>query len=142
MSNKNKDGLKKIYLFKSADYQFAEIDLSDNTLLLGESGVGKTTLMRAILFFYTMDNSSSALNINTESKKSFNQWYFQERNSHLVYEYYKEGNPFLFVVSNSGHLHYTFIEMSNSNIGVKNLFLKGNNPVTLEELNENIEKTF
>jgi len=140
MNNVEKDGLKKIYLFKSADYQFAEIDLSDNTLLLGESGVGKTTLMRAILFFYTMDGSSSALNINTESKKSFNQWYFQEHNSHIVYEYYKEGNPFLFVVSNSGNLHYTFIEMSKNDIGVKELFLEGRDPVTLEKLNENIEK--
>ena len=140
MNNAEKDGLKKIYLFKSADYQFAEIDLSDNTLLLGESGVGKTTLMRAILFFYTMDGSSSALNINTESKKSFNQWYFKEHNSHIVYEYYKEGNPFLFVVSNSGNLHYTFIEMSKSDRGVKELFLEGRDPVTLEQLNENIEK--
>ncbi len=47
----NSDGLKKIYLIKSAGYEFAEIDIADNTLLLGESGVGKTTLMRAVLFF-------------------------------------------------------------------------------------------
>ena len=140
MNNIEKDGLKKIYLFKSADYQFAEIDLRDNTLLLGESGVGKTTLMRAILFFYTMDSSSSALNINTESKKSFNQWYFKEYNSHIVYEYYKDGNPYLFVVSSVGKLHYTFVEMSKNDIGVKELFLDGKNPVTLEQLNENIEK--
>ena len=46
------DGLKKIYLIKSAGYEFNEIDLRDNTLLLGESGVGKTTIMRAVLFFY------------------------------------------------------------------------------------------
>jgi len=140
MTNIEKDGLKKIYLFKSADYQFAEIDLSDNTLLLGESGVGKTTLMRAILFFYTMDTSSSVLNINTESKKSFNQWYFQERNSHIVYEYYKDENPYLFIVSRSSNLHYTFLDVTNSEITVRDLFLEGREPVTLEKLNENIEK--
>jgi len=140
MTNIEKDGLKKIYLFKSADYQFAEIDLSDNTLLLGESGVGKTTLMRVILFFYTMDTSSSVLNINTESKKRFNQWYFQERNSHIVYEYYKDENPYLFIVSRSSNLHYTFLDMTNSEITVRDLFLEGREPVTLEKLNENIEK--
>ncbi len=140
MSSKEIDGLKKIYLFKSADFQFADIDLSDNALFLGESGVGKTTLMRAILFFYTMDFSSSALNINTESKKNFRQWYFKEPNSHIVYEYFKDGKPFLFAVSSSGKLHYTFIEMSRDDIGVKELFLDGLEPVTLEKLHENIEK--
>ena len=135
-----KDGLKKIYLFKSADYQFAEIDISDNTLLLGESGVGKTTLMRAILFFYTMDSSSTLLNINTESKKSFTQWYFQEPNSHVVYEYQKENQRYLFIVSNSGKLHYRFVEMSQDNVDVRGLFLDGNEPVTLEKLTENIER--
>jgi len=140
MNSQRQNGLKKIYLFKSADYQFSEVDLSDNTLLLGESGVGKTTLMRAILFFYTMDSTSSMLNINRESKKSFNEWYFQERNSHIVYEYYKEEKPYLFVVSRSSNLHYTFIEMNNGDISVKDLFLRGSEPATLEVLNENIEK--
>lgn len=52
MSSLHTNGLKKIYLLNSADYQFTEIDLSENTLLLGESAVGKTTLMRAIFFLY------------------------------------------------------------------------------------------
>ena len=78
--NKNYDGLKKVYLIKSADYQFAEIDLTQNTLLLGDSGVGKTTLMRAVLFFYTMDYSNTMLNINSETKKPFIEWYFKFNN--------------------------------------------------------------
>ena len=135
----NKDGLKKIYLIKSAGYEFSEIDLSDNTLLLGESGVGKTTIMRAVLFFYTMDYSDAALNINPDTKKSFNQWYFKEHNSHVVYEYTKGESRFLFIVNRGVKLHYTFVDMTNATLGVKDLFLEGDMPVDLEKLNENIQ---
>ncbi|MEA1955752.1 MAG: ATP-binding protein, partial [Campylobacterota bacterium] len=137
----NKDGLKKIYLIKSAGYEFAEINLENNTLLLGESGVGKTTIMRAVLFFYTMDYSDSLLNLNSDTKKSFNDWYFREYNSHIVYEYTKDDNIFLFVVSKSGKLHYTFIDITNSTLGVKEIFINEKKPVNFEKLNENIQKT-
>jgi len=136
----SKDGLKKIYLIKSAGYEFNEIDLKDNTLLLGESGVGKTTIMRAVLFFYTMDYSDSILNLTSDTKKSFNDWYFREHNSHLVYEYTKGESRFLFVVSKSGKLHYSFIDMTNSTLNVKELFVEENRPVTLEKLNEKVQK--
>ncbi len=135
----NIDGLKKIYLIKSADYQYAEIDLTDNTLLLGESGVGKTTLMRAILFFYTMDYSDTILNLNPDTKIPFNQWYFKEPNSHIVYEYTKDESRFLFVVSKSGNLHYTFVDMTNTSLNVKDIFLQKNRPLNIEELNEVIQ---
>ena len=118
----SRDGLKKIYLIKSAGYEFSEVDLSDNTLLLGESGVGKTTRMRAALFFYTMDYSDAALNINPDTKKSFNQWYFREHNSHIVYEYTKDESRFLFIVSRSVKLHYTFVDLTNSSLTIKELF--------------------
>ena len=134
------DGLKKIYLIKSAGYEFNEIDLQENTLLLGESGVGKTTIMRAVLFFYTMDYSDGILNLTSDTKKSFNDWYFREHNSHLVYEYTKGSSRFLFVVSKSGKLHYSFIDMTNASFDVKELFIDDNRPVNLEKLNEKIQK--
>ncbi|PHS39379.1 MAG: hypothetical protein COB07_06390 [Sulfurovum sp.] len=134
------DGLKKIYLIKSAGYEFNEIDLRENTLLLGESGVGKTTIMRAVLFFYTMDYSDSILNLTSDTKKSFNDWYFREHNSHLVYEYTKAESRFLFVVSKGGKLNYTFIDMTNASLNVKDLFVDENRPVTLEKLNEKVQK--
>ncbi|MEO1953711.1 MAG: ATP-binding protein [Campylobacterales bacterium] len=136
----NKDGLKKIYLIKSAGYEFADIDISDNTLLLGESGVGKTTLMRAVLFFYTMDYSDSVLNLTSETKKSFNDWYFKEHNSQIIYEYTKGQNRYLFVVSKTSKLHYTFIDITSQDIGVRELFIDANKPVNFEKLNENIQK--
>lgn len=136
----NKDGLKKIYLIKSAGYEFNEIDLRENTLLLGESGVGKTTIMRAVLFFYTMDYSDSILNLTSDTKKSFNDWYFREHNSHLVYEYTKAESRFLFVVSKGGKLNYSFIDITNASLSVKDLFVDENRPVTLEKLNEKVQK--
>ncbi len=136
----SRDGLKKIYLIKSAGYEFNEIDLRENTLLLGESGVGKTTIMRAVLFFYTMDYSDSILNLTSDTKKSFNDWYFREHNSHLVYEYTKAESRFLFVVSKGGKLNYTFIDMTNASLNVKDLFVDENRPVTLEKLNEKVQK--
>lgn len=136
----SRDGLKKIYLIKSAGYEFNEIDLRENTLLLGESGVGKTTIMRAVLFFYTMDYSDSILNLTSDTKKSFNDWYFREHNSHLVYEYTKAESRFLFVVSKGGKLNYTFIDMTNATLNVKDLFIEEHRPVTLEKLNEKVQK--
>ncbi len=136
----SKDGLKKVYLIKSAGFEFSEIDLTDNTLLLGESGVGKTTIMRAVLFFYTMDYSDSILNLTSDTKKSFNDWYFKEHNSHVVYEYTKGDSRFLFVVNKSGKLHYTFIDITNSSLGVRELFIDEKMPINLEKLNENIQR--
>jgi len=136
----SKDGLKKVYLIKSAGYEFVEIDIADNTLLLGESGVGKTTLMRAVLFFYTMDYSDSVLNLTSETKKSFNDWYFREHNSHIIYEYTRDDNKYLFIVSKTSKLHYTFIEITNLTIGVRDIFIDKNMPVNFEKLNETIQK--
>ncbi|MDF1875491.1 ATP-binding protein, partial [Sulfurimonas sp. SAG-AH-194-I05] len=136
----NKNGLKKVYLIKSAGYEFAEIDIAQNTLLLGESGVGKTTIMRAVLFFYTMDYSDSVLNLTSDTKKSFNDWYFKEYNSHLVYEYDREESRFLFVVSKTGKINYTFIDITNTELDVEKLFIDDAMPVTLEKLNEKIQK--
>lgn len=133
------DGLKKLYLVKSAGFEYEEIDLESNTLLLGESGVGKTTIMRAVLFFYTMDYADSTLNINPDTKKSFNDWYFKEHNSHLVYEYTKGESRFLFIVSKSGKLHYSFVDLTSASMSVQELLLDGSTPRNLEQLNEKIQ---
>jgi hypothetical protein len=137
--NKNYDGLKKVYLIKSADYQFAEIDLTQNTLLLGDSGVGKTTLMRAVLFFYTMDYSNTMLNINSETKKPFIEWYFKYSNSHIVYEYTKDDSTFWFIMSSKGRPLYTFVDISHQNINIKDIFIEEDTPVEAEKLHENLQ---
>jgi len=136
----SRDGLKKLYLIKSAGFEYCEMDLHSNTLLLGESGVGKTTIMRAVLFFYTMDYSDSLLDLNSGTKKPFNKWYFKAHNSHIVYEYTKGNSKFLFVVSKSENLYYTFVDITNSVLGVKELFKEKRMPLNLEEFNEKIQQ--
>ena len=70
-------GLKRIMFIDSAKFKYIDMDISENTLLLGASGVGKSSIMRAVLFFYTMDNSRENLGIAVgETKKGFNDWYF------------------------------------------------------------------
>ena len=44
--------LNKIVFINSASVQYAEIELDGNVHLIGTQGVGKSTLLRAILFFY------------------------------------------------------------------------------------------
>ena len=49
--------LNKITFINSAAAQYAEISLDGNVHLIGTQGVGKSTLLRAILFFYNADKT-------------------------------------------------------------------------------------
>ena len=47
--------LNKIIFINSARIRYAEINLNGNVHFIGTQGVGKSTLLRAILFFYNAD---------------------------------------------------------------------------------------
>lgn len=47
--------LNKIILINSAHVKYAEINLDGNVHFIGTQGVGKSTLLRTILFFYNAD---------------------------------------------------------------------------------------
>ena len=135
------NGLKKILFINSAFFECACVDISNNTLLLGESGVGKTSLMRAVLFFYTMDNSQESLAIDRNTKRSFVDWYFHKGgNSHIAYEYTTNNGRFLFVVSREEHLRYTFIDISNYEDDSMSLLLKDSNSLSFKSLIANIQE--
>ena len=44
--------LRKIIFVNSANIRYAEVKLDGNVHFIGTQGVGKSTLLRAILFFY------------------------------------------------------------------------------------------
>lgn len=75
--------LNKIIFLNSANIQKAEIMLNGNVHFSGTQGVGKSTILRAILFFYNADKMH--LGIST-SQKSFEEFYFPDLNSYIVYE--------------------------------------------------------
>lgn len=83
--------LNKIVFINSASVQYAEIELDGNVHLIGTQGVGKSTLLRAILFFYNVNKTKLGI---PKQKKAFDDYYFQYQNSYIVYEILKDNIPF------------------------------------------------
>lgn len=75
--------LNKIVFINSARIQYAEIQIDGNVHFIGTQGVGKSTALRALLFFYNADKMK--LGISRE-KKSFDEYYFPYLNSYIIYE--------------------------------------------------------
>ena len=65
--------LNKIVFINSAAIRYSEVQLDGNIHLIGTQGVGKSTILRAILFFYNAD--TQRLGIPVE-KKSYQDYYF------------------------------------------------------------------
>ena len=100
--------LNKIIFLNSANIQKAEIMLNGNVHFSGTQGVGKSTILRAILFFYNADKMH--LGIST-SQKSFEEFYFPDFNSYIVYEVAIERGFFSILVSrNQGQICFRFID--------------------------------
>ncbi|KAB1070442.1 ATP-binding protein [Tamlana haliotis] len=87
--------LNKIIFINSASVQYAEIELDGNVHLIGTQGVGKSTLLRAILFFYNANKTKLGI---PKQKKGFDDYYFQYQNSYIIYEILKDNIPFCVLV--------------------------------------------
>jgi hypothetical protein len=83
--------LNKIIFINSASVKYAEIELDGNVHLIGTQGVGKSTLLRAILFFYNANKSKLGI---PREKKGFDDYYFGYQNSYIIYEVIKDGVAF------------------------------------------------
>ena len=102
--------LNKIVFINSAHIPYAEIKLDGNVHFIGTQGVGKSTLLRAILFFYNVDKSR--LGIRTQDKqKSYDEFYFPCPNSYIIYEVCRENGKF-FVMSflSSGRVAFRIVD--------------------------------
>lgn len=93
--------LNKIIFINSAHVPYAEIKLDGNVHFIGTQGVGKSTLLRAILFFYNVDKSK--LGIKTQAgQKGYDEFYLPYQNSYIIYELCRETGKF-FVMTFLSH---------------------------------------
>jgi len=100
--------LNKLTFINSATIKYAEVSIDGNVHLIGTQGVGKSTLLRSILFFYNADTLK--LGISRE-KKSFAEYYFPYQNSYLVYEVATEtGYYSILAFKSQGKVCFRFID--------------------------------
>ncbi|MBD0832521.1 ATP-binding protein [Aestuariibaculum sediminum] len=113
--------LNKIVFINSASVRYAEIELDGNVHLIGTQGVGKSTLLRAILFFYNANKTKLGI---PREKKGFDDYYFGYQNSYVIYEVLRDGIPFCvlayrvngkvaFRFFDSGYKRELFIDQNN-----------------------------
>ncbi len=70
--------LNKIIFINSSIFDLAEIELNGHTCIIGVNNLGKTTLLRAITFFFNPSNRTHELGIKS-GEKNFSEFYFKQK---------------------------------------------------------------
>lgn len=102
--------LNKIIFINSADksLKYADVNLDGNVHFIGTQGVGKSTLLRAILFFYNADKQKLGI---PREKKNFDEYYFPFQNSYIVYEVKTDNGLFCVLAFKSqGRVAFRFFD--------------------------------
>ena len=102
--------LNKIVFINSANIKYAEINLDGNVHFIGTQGVGKSTILRAILFFYNANKQK--LGIRTQQgQKAFDEFYLPNPNSYILYEVVRENGKFFIIAFRSqGRTAFRFVD--------------------------------
>lgn len=126
--------LNRIVEINIANVKYADIELSGNTCFVGTNNFGKTSLQRAILFFYSAN--SRGLGISS-SQKPFEEHYFRYENSYLVYEIATEEKPFFVIVYRHNKLVFRFVDAAYD----PDLFFNtSNEAMKIKEIIANLER--
>ena len=100
--------LNKIIFLNSANIPYAEVMLDGNVHFSGTQGVGKSTVLRALLFFYNADKMRLGIQ---PGQKSFEEFYFRYSNSYIVYEVKTEQSAYSILTYRSqGRAVFRFID--------------------------------
>lgn len=100
--------LNKIIFINSANIPYAEISVDGNVHFTGTQGVGKSTVLRALLFFYNADKHRLGIQ---QGQKSFDEFYFRQSNSYILYEVMRDNGAYAILVSRyQGRASWRFID--------------------------------
>ena len=100
--------LSKIIFLNSANIPYAEVMLDGNVHFAGTQGVGKSTVLRALLFFYNADKMRLGIQ---QGQKSFEEFYFRFSNSYIIYEVKTEMGAYSILLNRSqGKAVFRFID--------------------------------
>ena len=100
--------LNKIIFVNSANIPYAEISVDGNVHFTGTQGVGKSTVLRALLFFYNADKHRLGIQ---QGQKSFDEFYFRQSNSYILYEVMRDNGAYTILVSRyQGRASWRFID--------------------------------
>jgi hypothetical protein len=100
--------LNKIIFLNSANIPYSEVMLDGNVHFAGTQGVGKSTVLRALLFFYNADKMRLGIQ---QGQKSFEEFYFRYSNSYIVYEVKTELGAYSILLNRSqGKAMFRFID--------------------------------
>ena len=100
--------LNKIVFVNSANIPYAEISVDGNVHFTGTQGVGKSTVLRALLFFYNADKHRLGIQ---QAQKSFDEFYFRQSNSYILYEVMRDNGAYTILVSRfQGRASWRFID--------------------------------
>ena len=100
--------LNRIVLINSAKVDFYEIQLDGNIHFIGTQGTGKSTLLRAILFFYNAETRKLGI---SKEKSPFTDYYFPNADSYIIYEVRQaERNFCVWLYKKQNRLCFRFID--------------------------------
>lgn len=128
--------LNRIIFVNSANIPYAEISVDGNVHFTGTQGVGKSTILRALLFFYNADKHKLGIQ---QGQKSFDEFYFRQSNSYILYEVMGENSAYTILLSRfQGHASWRFIDAPYK----KEWLLDGSNQVLSDwvRIRERIDK--
>ncbi len=100
--------LNRIIFINIASFEYEVVELNGNTCFVGANNSGKTTIMRAILFFYNANQQKLGISFNT--KKTFEKYYFQDEPAYIIYEIATEKGYFHVLVYRKRELYFRFFD--------------------------------
>lgn len=126
--------LNRIVEINISNIKYADIELNGNTCFVGTNNFGKTSLQRAILFFYSAN--SRGLGISA-SQKPFEEHYFRFENSYIVYEVVTEERNFFVIAYRHNKVCFRFV---NTPYLAEYFFNENDEAVKIQEVLKNLDR--